>query len=333
MNWFTLTKERQEEIIRQTAQRTGNLPIIIEKDIWVCIVLKVLFESELKDVILFKGGTSLSKGYDIINRFSEDIDIAIDKSYLGFTEPLSKTQIDILREKVYQFTEQDLSKIVGERLAAIGMQEDEFSIDIDEQKVKKDPVKLILTYNSILEDDNKYVRPRVIIEVSGRSMNEPKENVEINSEIFRQFPTISEADISCIATLVVPERTCLEKIFLLHEEYTKPDPRKERMSRHLFDIHKIVENIGIDKILDQDLFDTIKNHRQIYTPIKTTDYDTLSMANIYFLPKGELQELFEEDYVLMQENMFPDGEDNLDYKELMAILQEINIKINEYEKY
>ena len=94
MDWFLLSKERQQTIIEQTAARTGNLPIVIEKDIWVCIVLKVLFESEIKDYILFKGGTSLSKGYDIIRRFSEDIDICLDKSFLGFNEPLSNTQID-----------------------------------------------------------------------------------------------------------------------------------------------------------------------------------------------------------------------------------------------
>jgi predicted nucleotidyltransferase component of viral defense system len=331
MKWFSLPKDRQELIIKQTAQRTGNLPIVIEKDIWVCIVLKVLFESELKDVILFKGGTSLSKDYDIIKRFSEDIDIAIDKSYLGFTEPISKTQIDILRERVYQFTEKDLSKLVRERLVEFGIQEDEFYLDIDEQIVKKDPVKLILAYKSIVEDQDRYVRPIVIIEVSGRSMNEPKENVEINTEIFIQFPAIMEADISCRVSVVVPERTCLEKVFLLHEEFTKPKPKTERMSRHLFDIHKIVKIIGIDKVLDAELFYKIKDHRSVYTPIKTTDYDFLKMTNIRFLPKDDLEKLFEDDYKLMQENMFPSGEDTLFYRELIDILSEINSKINEYE--
>ena len=123
MKWFTLTKERQEQIISQTAQRTGNLPIVIEKDIWVCIVLKVLFESELKDVILFKGGTSLSKGYNIIKRFSEDIDIALDKSFFGFEAPLSNTQIDKLRKKVFKFTEENLMSIVHNGMIALGVPE------------------------------------------------------------------------------------------------------------------------------------------------------------------------------------------------------------------
>jgi hypothetical protein len=120
-------------------------------------------------------------------------------------------------------------------------------------------------------------------------------------------------------------------MFLLHEEYTKPKPRTERMSRHLFDIHKIVENIGIEKILDVDLFNKIKEHRSIYTPIKSTDYDSLSMQSICFLPEGELKELFDEDYKLMQENMFPDGEDNLEFNDLFGKLSEINSKINKHE--
>jgi len=331
MKWFLLTKERQEQIIRQTAQRTGNLPIVIEKDIWVCIVLKVLFESELKDVIIFKGGTSLSKGYDIINRFSEDIDIAIDKSYLGFEEPLSKTQIDKLRERAYSFTEGELSDLILIGLLEMGIPDEIFSLEIKEQIAKKDPVQLILSYKSVIEEEVGYVLPRVIIEVSGRSMNEPKENVEINTEIFRQFSTISEADISCIATLVVPERTCLEKMFLLHEEYTKPNPRTERMSRHLFDIHKIVGNIGLDKVMNEELFYKIKEHRSVYTPIKTTDYESLGMTNIHFLPDDELKDLFEEDYKLMQENMFPDGEDNIEFNDLIQNLKDINKELNDYE--
>jgi hypothetical protein len=331
MKWFSIPKERQEQIIRQTAQRTGNLPIVIEKDIWVCIVLKVLFESELKDVILFKGGTSLSKGYDIINRFSEDIDIAIDKSYLGFEEPLSNTQIDKLRKRVFGFTVEELSMIIKNSLLEMGLTDEMFTMEPDEQKEKKDPVKLVLSYRSAFDDDSEYVLPRVLIEVSGRSMNEPKENVGINTEIFAQFKNIEDASISSMVNVVVPERTCLEKMFLLHEEYTKQDPRTERMSRHLFDIHKIVENIGIDKVLNAELFYKIKEHRSIYTPIKSTDYDSLSMQSICFLPKGELQELFEEDYKLMGENMFPDGEDTLKYQELIDILSEINSKINGYE--
>jgi hypothetical protein len=190
MKWFTQTKERQQEIIRQTAQRTGNLPIVIEKDIWVCIVLKVLFESELKDVFLFKGGTSLSKGYDIINRFSEDIDIAIDKSYLGFEEPLSKTQIDKLRERAFSFTEGELSDLIQIGLLEMGIPDGIFSLEIKEQIAKKDPVQLILSYQSVIEEEVGYVLPRVLIEISGRSLNEPKESIEINTEIFIQFVNI-----------------------------------------------------------------------------------------------------------------------------------------------
>lgn len=329
MKWFTLTKERQEQIIRQTAQRTGNLPIVIEKDIWVCIVLKVLFESELKDVILFKGGTSLSKGYNIIKRFSEDIDIALDKSFFGFEAPLSNTQIDKLRKKVFKFTEENLMSIVHNGMIALGVPEEKFSIEIEEQKEKKDPSTLVVSFVPVTEiNGNAYLLPRIKVDVSGRSLKDPKEKLEINTKIKEQFENIEEADINSIVNVVMPERTCLEKIFLLHEELSKEIPRYERMSRHLFDIDKIITYIGVDIILNLDLFEMIKAHRKIYTPIKSTDYNTLSMANIDFIPKDQDLVNYKNDYEVMKGNMFSDEEEVLEFERLIDVLKEINKLMN-----
>lgn len=333
MKWFSLSKDRQKLIIDQTAQRTGNLPIVIEKDIWVCIVLKVLFESEIKDAILFKGGTSLSKGYDIIKRFSEDIDIAFDKSYLGFEEPLSNTQKEKLRIKVYSFTENQLRKLLYKGLIELGVPEENFSIEMEEQKTRKDPATLVISFIPVSEIiENVYLLPRIKVEVSGRSLKDPNETIEINTKVKEQFDTIEEANINSIVSVVMPERTCLEKIFLMHEELTKEAPRYERMARHLFDIDKIVTHIGIDSILNLTLFNKIKEYRKIYTPIKSTDYDVLSMANIDFIPKDLHFIGYKDDYEIMKVNMFSDEQEVLEFDRLIEILTNINKQINSHEE-
>ncbi len=91
--WINLTKEQKIQILEQTGIAKGLPAFVIEKDWWVCILLKAIFQSQYADSIIFKGGTSLSKAYHLIDRFSEDIDLIIDRHLLGFEELNSKSQI------------------------------------------------------------------------------------------------------------------------------------------------------------------------------------------------------------------------------------------------
>ncbi|WHT40245.1 nucleotidyl transferase AbiEii/AbiGii toxin family protein [Myroides sp. mNGS23_01] len=96
--WIDLKKEQKKKVLEQTGNFYG-LPIFaIEKDWWVTILLKAIFQSKYSDFIFFKGGTSLSKAYHLIERFSEDIDLILDKSLLGFDVVNSKTKIKQLRK-------------------------------------------------------------------------------------------------------------------------------------------------------------------------------------------------------------------------------------------
>ena len=92
-NWLSLSKDQQLNLFNQIGDVTGLPPYAIEKDAWVTLVLRMLFASKLHDHIVFKGGTSLSKVYNLIERFSEDIDLAINREYLGFDSELSKGEI------------------------------------------------------------------------------------------------------------------------------------------------------------------------------------------------------------------------------------------------
>lgn len=97
-NWFILSEQEQYKIINQTSAILGFSDVVIEKDWWVCMVLRAVFQSKYKDYIVFKGGTSLSKAYAIIERFSEDVDLIIDYHFLGFNNFKSKSQIKKLRK-------------------------------------------------------------------------------------------------------------------------------------------------------------------------------------------------------------------------------------------
>lgn len=103
-NFYTLNKKDKLQIIKQVAEQ-HNLPYFaIEKDWWVTQTLAVIFEMEVAEHLLFKGGTSLSKAWHLISRFSEDVDLALNREYLGFDGGLiSKSQVKKLRQKSFEF--------------------------------------------------------------------------------------------------------------------------------------------------------------------------------------------------------------------------------------
>ena len=132
-NWLTLSKERRIEILNQATALTGLPSVAIEKDWWVTLALSASFSLAYSKNIVFKGGTSLSKGWNLIERFSEDIDLAIDRKFFGFDGNISKTQIKNLRKQSCEFISTtflvDLTKILTEWKA------------IDECKLIAQPVK------------------------------------------------------------------------------------------------------------------------------------------------------------------------------------------------
>ena len=231
-------------MLQQTEiKHPGINQVAIEKDWWVTVILKALFKTDCRDSLIFKGGTSLSKGFNIIERFSEDIDLAISHSFFGI-EKTSKNQREKLRKMSRTYIHEALSAQLDSLLKEMGIsgysienvtqtqdKNGEWrSIDSD-----KDPTVILLHYPSVVEDTISYIPPRVKIEISCLSMDEPTEEREIHSLIGECFES-EDADANCIVRTVVPTRTFLEKIFLLAEEFQKEQPRSLRMSRHLYDL-------------------------------------------------------------------------------------------------
>ena len=318
MNWLSLQKDKQQELFKQLSFKTGIQPQAIEKDAWATLIVRILFNSEISEHLIFKGGTSLSKAYDLIQRFSEDIDIAINREFLGFKGELTKGQIRKLRRKSHEFVSNEVPIIIRNELKKYHIDEQLFDIRIENTKISdQDPETIKITYKSAL-NELPYIQHMVLVEMGARSLLEPVENKEINSIIDKHYSENSFAESSFFVKTVLPEKTFLEKLILLHEEFTKPDEkiRYHRMSRHLYDIGQIVETeYGVRALKNEILFREIISHREKYTPIKTVDYTDLQLSKLKIIPPQKIIKKYEDDYIEMKENMIY-GE-SISFKELI----------------
>lgn len=331
MKYTDLSFDEMREVILRVQAENGLQLQIIEKDWWVTSVLKALFSLPYSEHISFKGGTSLSKCWSLIKRFSEDVDIAIDRGYLGFDGTLSKTQIsDKLRRAACTFVREKLQLDLRNKLIENGIAEDKFKINVNITPLTTtDPEIIEVEYQSVF-NHLPYIRSKVIVEVSGRSMNEPVTTVGISSFIDDVFAGAPFAEQKFEVCAVLPERTFLEKIFLLHEEFARPSNliRTERMSRHLYDVAQIMNTpIAERALLDENLYKTVIEHRRMFIGLKCFDYTTLLPQTLTLVPPEEIREQWKEDYKVMQETMIYG--DSPSYEELIGKMQLLNDRIKE----
>ena len=333
MNYTDLSLQDRLEIIQRVQAETHLNRQIIEKDWWVTAVLRALFSLPYSGHISFKGGTNLSKCWKLIKRMSEDADIAIDREFLGFSGSLSKTQIrDKLRRASCSFVREKLQHDLRGQLVANGIKGDKFTVTVNITPITTtDPEIIEIAYHSSFQD-NAYIRPKVIIEVNGRSMNEPITPVLLRSFIDEVFTDAPFTEKPFEVRAVVPERTFLEKIFLLHEEFAKPKElvRTERMSRHIYDISQIMDTPIAEKALrDKRLYDSVIEHRRMFIGLKGFDYSTLQPKTLRIVPPADIIALWRKDYEEMQETMIYG--DSLPFDKLMEKIRMLNDSINSME--
>lgn len=326
--WLTLPTERRIDILNQATEFTGLPVVAIEKDWWVTLALNACFSLPYSEHIIFKGGTSLSKAWNLIERFSEDIDLALDRKYLGFEGDISKTQIRKLRTKSCEFIStifvEDLKKVFTEWNAIN-------ECTIVAQAVKdtdKDPQIIEIHYQSVL-DTERYLPQKVLIEVGSRSLTEPTEKREINSIFSSLFPDLNFADKPFSIATVLPQRTFLEKVFLLHEEFSQaPEKiRTNRLTRHLYDLEKLMDTEhGIEALQNTTLYNNIVAHREKFNAIRGIDYANHTPDKISIIPPDSIIEQWREDYQAMTRNMFYGN--FLTFDELINRITELQKRIN-----
>ena len=332
--WINNNIEDRTYMLEKTEEsHPGVGQAAIEKDWWVSVTLKALFQTDCAESLIFKGGTSLSKGWGLIERFSEDIDLAISHSFFGINKS-NKSQRDKLRKLSRAYIQDTLSVQLDEQLKAMGITgyqiENVTTVENRNGEIvaidsDKDPTVILLHYNSLLPRKIDYIPPRVKIEISCLSMDEPIEEREIRSLICESFPDY-DTDAVCRIKTVVPTRTFLEKIFLLAEEFQKDKPRSMRMSRHLYDLERLMDSdFGRSALADKTLYDAIIEHRKAYYALKYVDYSLHSPDTINIVPPENVLDDWRQDYLNMQ-RYFIYGE-SLDFDQLMKRIIELQRRL------
>jgi len=325
--WLQLPDATRLNIFTETARRMGLPAVAVEKDWWAVHTLALVFSMECAPALIFKGGTSLSKGWGLIQRFSEDIDLAIDREYLGYPGDLDRQTIKKLRKKSYKFmTETFLQELTAkfDEAGFTGVKVDYKHTGQSDQ----DPL-IVGIYYPKLTETNAYQKRDIELEVGCRSLREPTTNRRFTTLVAEQFNDHSFADASITIPVVNPERTFLEKIFLLHEEFQKiPDKiRVDRLSRHLYDIEKLSQTeFAVIALQDAELYNIIVEHRSRFSPISGVDFANHSPDKIAFVPPVHLLPDWEADYRQMQQNMIY-GE-TLSFTELIQNLSILQTHIN-----
>lgn len=317
MNSFAgLPEDRRRLICEQTAAQTGLVASSVEKDFWVTWTLGKLFSlPEWGEHLTFKGGTSLSKVWKLIERFSEDIDIVINRAPLGFdgeNDPAhaasgkqKRNRLDALKAAAQDCVQSRIHPALKETFA--GNLPGDLSWSLVDDPKDPDRQTLLFTYPTVFPDHPSYLRQIVKIEMGARSDIDPAEQAGIEPIISEAFPNLfSESRVQVRA--ILPIRTFWEKAMLLHEETFRTAERKTRkkyMARHYYDLYQLIKNGIADQAAgDLDLFHRMVEHREVYFRYSWVDYGTLKPGSLRLVPDENQLPDWKSDYEGMQQEMF-----------------------------
>lgn len=334
-NYFEFDKNQQRYLLEQATGKIGLPAQAIEKDIWVTTILQIVFTLPFSEKVIFKGGTSLSKVWNTINRFSEDIDLSVDRSLFGLEGDLTKKQLKKLRKASSVFVREDFKNALQqaikeydiERLCVI-----EAEPDGEGDGTYPEPRKLFLRYESALGSQLSYLKPVVMLEIGSRSLFEPNKASHIQSMVETNFSTIRTSLVDASVRTAVPEKTFLEKAFLLHELFTTDDCNKaNRKSRHLYDLERMMDcGFAIKAIADDKLWNSIHHHREVFTHMSNVDYTPDIRDRIMLTPPEKVLPIWKSDYVEMQQSMIYGN--SLSFNQLMDRMKELEIRFRSREQ-
>jgi len=323
------------EIFAETADRKGVAEAIIEKDFWVCWTLRQLFSMDtLSGRLLFKGGTSLAKIFHAINRFSEDIDLAVDYAALGFIGDRDPRREGISRSRRTAILADMMTEcqryIGGEFLQALSARCEEvlgagdtWTLEVDPQ----DPNTIRFRYPAASSNALAYVNPQVVLELGTHAEFVPHDHFTIRSFIAEEFPKlIADGDVPVVALLA--KRTFWEKVTILHAEFHRPADKAlpDRYSRHYYDVAMLAQGPIRDEALgDMNLLDQVVRHKQTFYPSAWAHYASAHSGSLHLLPAPERRLALERDYRNMGVMLF--GEPPL-FAAIMETLRALESEIN-----
>jgi len=324
--FYQLPKSDKLRVFEQISARTPLPDYAVEKDWWVVQTLRIIFGMDFAKHLIFKGGTSLSKGWKLIDRFSEDVDLALDKAVLGIENVQTKKHVKKLRSKSKEFITKEFFPLLKKGFIEAGIGDVEIIIT---EGTENDPLSIEIYYPNVTQY-TEYLKPRVLIEIGSRSLKEPFSERTITSFVTEQFPEQDFADEPIKIATASPERTFLEKIFLLHEEFQKDEIRTDRLSRHFYDIEKMMDTPFAKAALsDHELYQTIVQHRKLLFSVGTVDYNFHQPQTINLIPPDKLLKDWEKDYNELSENMIYG--DKLSWGKLLGRIKELMERINKLD--
>ena len=304
------TDDDRRVLFRNTADKLGLPDAIVEKDFWVCLTLDYLFnDSPWKDNITFKGGTSLSKAYNLINRFSEDIDLILDWRLLGYTlnepwESRSNTKQDLFNKEANVRAENFIGKTICPKmktdLSKIFQSDANVYVDSDDRQT------IIFAYPNLFENTSTLKVRR--LEIGALAAWTPARRIDISSFAADSYPNVFDKTSTSVLT-VLPERTFWEKATILHHEANRPDHLNmpARYSRHYYDLFRMaaseVKNTAFAKI---DLLNKVVDFKKKFYPRRWANYDEAKPGSLRLVPPAFRMTELEEDYQNMRYMLYGD---------------------------
>jgi len=330
-------KDKQNALLASEAAHPLNLPAyIIEKDYWVWQTLRILYTQiaptyaeKCKIPFIFKGGTSLSKGYGLINRMSEDIDLAFSLPVLG-CEPIDSKKIttraarqraaDAIDVNAVELINNELKEALTKHLKGLDA---DIEVEIESDK----PLNLAIYYPKMLKADQYggAVNPRVLLETGGRSDNNPDQVVPITHMLGEAIADLIDEPFEVLT--LSPERTLLEKMFGIHTNNIKGSVA-DRHARHLYDIVEI-DDKHPDWCRNKDLFSTVVHFSDVYYKWHQHSCDSALVGPLYLVPQNkDMDDKYKADWNSMAD-MFPRAELPYTFDELVKKLAVIEQKAND----
>lgn len=287
-SFLQLDANEQSQIYRALSPQLSRSPAVLEKDVWVCWVLQTLFTMPGRLPMAFKGGTSLSKVFGAIARFSEDVDITLDyrgldPSFDPFAAGTSKTQQKKFSEALKAFVRDHAQSMVvphfQTRLTA------EFASNEYRVEVSDDGELLRVHYPSVLALPGDYLANSVLIEFGGRNITEPNEDHEISPDIAEFIPDLVFP--SSTVSVLSPARTFWEKATLMHVESQRGllRPNADRLSRHWYDLVMLADlDIGLAALQNRALLLDVVKHKKVFFNTSYANYDDCLTGKLRLLP-------------------------------------------------
>ena len=324
-----LPSSEREIVFRNAAMKAGMNEAIIEKDFWVCLTLDYLFHrSEWADRLAFKGGTSLSKIYGLIERFSEDIDLILDWRVLGYSinepwEERSNTKqqkfIADSRQRLFAFLSDTFLPAFSDDMSEILETETKIYID------PRDDGTVCFEYPSSFRDES--ILRAIRLEIGALAAWTPAQVAVIHPYVADHYPEIFDNPLSDILTTTA-ERSFWEKATILHQEAFRPEGSivPDRYSRHYYDIYCMAKSVVKDNALHQpELLKEVAVFKQKFYPRGWAHYDQARMGTLKLNPAEHSIKRLEADYSKMKNMIYgdrPSFEEIL--KEIETLEKEIN---------